>query len=105
VSWIRRCSSVSSRFIAGTLSHAQYADWLMAPKTQYTRSGDLYIAYQVVGEGPIDLLYVPSWISQVEHYWDEPSVARYFERLASFSRLILFDRRGTGLSDPVPDAP
>ena len=77
----------------------------MAPETRYARSGDLHIAYQVVGEGPIDLVYVPSWISQVEHYWEEPVVAGYFERLASFSRLILFDRRGSGLSDPVPSAP
>ncbi len=77
----------------------------MASETQYARSGELFIAYQVVGEGPIDLLYVPSWISQVEHYWDEPLIARYFNRLASFSRLILFDRRGSGLSDPVLRAP
>ena len=77
----------------------------MAPETRYARSGDLHIAYQVVGEGPIDLVYVPSWISQVEHYWAEPVVAGYFERLASFSRLIMFDRRGSGLSDPVPAAP
>jgi class 3 adenylate cyclase len=77
----------------------------VAPKTRYARSGDIYIAYQVVGEGPIDLVYVPSWISQVEHYWDEPAVARYFERMASFSRLIMFDRRGSGLSDPVPGTP
>jgi class 3 adenylate cyclase len=77
----------------------------MAPVTRYARSGDLHIAYQVVGNGPIDLVYVPSWISQVEHYWEEPSVARYFNRLASFSRLIMFDRRGSGLSDPVPKAP
>jgi len=77
----------------------------MAPETRYARSGDLHIAYQVVGEGPIDLVYVPGWISQVEQYWDEPSVKRYFDRLASFSRLIMFDRRGSGLSDPVGDAP
>ena len=77
----------------------------MAPETRYARSGELHIAYQVVGDGPIDLVYVPSWISQVEHYWDEPLVARYFNRLASFSRLIMFDRRGSGLSDPVPRAP
>jgi class 3 adenylate cyclase len=69
------------------------------------RSGDVHIAYQVVGEGAIDLIYVPTWISQVEAYWEEPSVARYFERLASFSRLIMFDRRGSGLSDPVAGAP
>ncbi len=77
----------------------------MAPETRYARSGDLHIAYQVVGTGPIDLVYVPTWISQVEHYWEEPVVARYFERLASFSRLIMFDRRGSGLSDPVVRAP
>jgi len=77
----------------------------MPPPTRYARSGDLHIAYQVVGEGPVDLLYVPSWISQVEHYWEEPAVARYFTRLASFSRLIMFDRRGSGLSDPIPHAP
>ena len=77
----------------------------MAPETRYARSGELHIAYQVVGDGPMDLIYVPSWISQVEHYWEEPMVARYFNRLASFSRLIMFDRRGSGLSDPVPSAP
>jgi class 3 adenylate cyclase len=77
----------------------------MAPETRYARSGELHIAYQVVGDGPMDLIYVPSWISQVEHYWEEPLVARYFNRLASFSRLIMFDRRGSGLSDPVPRAP
>src|ERR1700736_2165694 len=77
----------------------------MAPETRYARSGEHHIAYQVVGEGPIDVLYVPTWISQVEHYWEEPMVARYFNRIASFARLILFDRRGTGLSDPVVGAP
>lgn len=69
------------------------------PRTRYARSGDVSIAYQVVGNGPLDLVYVPGWISNVEMTWEEPSVARFFERLASFSRLILFDKRGTGLSD------
>ena len=77
----------------------------MHPETRYARSGDVHIAYQVIGDGPIDLIYVPTWISQVEHYWEEPRVARYFRRLASFSRLIMFDRRGSGLSDPVVGAP
>ena len=77
----------------------------MAPTTRYARSGEMHIAYQVVGNGPIDLVFVPSWISQVEHYWSEPIVAAYFKRLASFSRLIMFDRRGTGLSDPLERAP
>ncbi len=77
----------------------------MPPETRYARSGEMNIAYQVIGDGPIDLVYVPSWISQVEHYWEEPGVARYFNRLASFARLIMFDRRGSGLSDPVATGP
>lgn len=77
----------------------------MAPETRYARSGEVHIAYQVTGEGPIDLVWVPGWISNIDHYWTEPTVARYFNRIASFSRLILFDRRGTGVSDPVPRAP
>ena len=70
-------------------------------KTKYTRSGDIHIAYQVVGEGPLDLVYVPGWISHVELAWEEPTLARFLRRLASFSRLIAFDKRGTGLSDRV----
>ncbi|MGZ4251629.1 MAG: adenylate/guanylate cyclase domain-containing protein [Solirubrobacteraceae bacterium] len=77
----------------------------MLHETKYARSGGVHIAYQVVGHGPLDLVDVPSWISQVEHYWEEPIVARYFQRLASFSRLIMFDRRGSGLSDPVAGTP
>ena len=76
----------------------------MPPQTRFTRSGSVHIAYQVVGEGPLDLVYVPGWVSHVELAWEEPALARFLERLASFSRLILFDKRGTGLSDRVPDA-
>jgi pimeloyl-ACP methyl ester carboxylesterase len=72
------------------------------PETRYARSGDLNIAYQVVGDGPFDLVYVPGWVSNLDLMWEEPSYAGLLERLASFSRLILFDKRGTGLSDPVP---
>jgi pimeloyl-ACP methyl ester carboxylesterase len=72
-------------------------------KTQYTRSGELHIAYQVVGQGPLDLVYVPGWISHVELAWEEPTLARFLRRLASFSRLMMFDKRGTGLSDRVPN--
>jgi pimeloyl-ACP methyl ester carboxylesterase len=74
------------------------------PQTRYAKSGDVHIAYQVVGDGPLDLLLVPGAFSHVELWWDEPSVASFLRRLASFSRLILFDKRGTGLSDRVPDA-
>lgn len=73
-----------------------------APETKYAKSGSLHIAYQVVGEGPVDLIFVHGWISHIEHMWEEPSMARFLRRLASFSRLILLDKRGTGLSDPVP---
>ena len=77
----------------------------MKPETKYARSGDLNIAYQVVGQGPRDLVYIPGFVSNLEHYWDEPHNAHFMERLASFSRFIWFDKRGTGLSDrsvPVP---
>src|SRR5437588_3093195 len=78
------------------------APMAIEPVTRYARSGDVNIAYQVVGGGPIDLVYVMGWVSNLEAFWQEPSVARFFNRLASFSRLILFDKRGTGLSDRVP---
>jgi class 3 adenylate cyclase len=74
-----------------------------SPETQYAKSGGVNIAYQVVGEGPVDLVYVPGWVSHVELAWELPDLAHGFERLASFSRLILFDKRGTGMSDPVPE--
>ena len=75
----------------------------MRPETRYAKSGDIHIAYQVVGEGAIDLVLVQGWISHVEHQWEDPSLARFLERLASFSRLITFDKRGTGLSDRVAE--
>jgi pimeloyl-ACP methyl ester carboxylesterase len=68
-------------------------------EVKYARSGDVNIAYQVVGDGPLDLVYVPGFVSHLELDWDEPRSARFLERLASFSRLIRFDKRGTGLSD------
>jgi pimeloyl-ACP methyl ester carboxylesterase/DNA-binding winged helix-turn-helix (wHTH) protein len=72
------------------------------PQTMYARSGDVNIAYQVIGDAPLDLVFVMGWVSHLEYFWREPSFARFLLRLASFSRLILFDKRGTGLSDRVP---
>jgi class 3 adenylate cyclase len=72
-----------------------------AQGTRYARSGGVNIAYQVVGEGPFDLIWVPGWVSNIEASWEVPEYARFLGRLASFSRLILFDKRGTGLSDGV----
>src|SRR4029453_8165729 len=77
----------------------------MPPRPHYARSGDVNIAYQVVGAGPRALVFVPGWVSNIEVFWEEPVVVRFFERLASFSRLILFDKRGTGLSDRMTDMP
>lgn len=78
-------------------------DW-RPPVTHYARSGDVDIAYQVLGEGPIDLVFVMGWVSHLEYFWKEPRFARFLRRLAGFARLILFDKRGTGLSDRVPIA-
>ena len=74
-----------------------------APEVRYARSGEVNIAFQVAGSGPVDLLYIPGWISHLDLYWEEPTIARFLRRLGAGSRLILFDRRGTGLSDRVPD--
>ncbi len=71
---------------------------------RYARSGEVNIAYQVIGDGPLDLVFVMGWVSHLEYFWNEPSFARFLRRLASFGRLILFDKRGTGLSDAVPVA-
>jgi pimeloyl-ACP methyl ester carboxylesterase len=77
----------------------------MAVRTRYAKAPDgVSIAYQVVGDGPRDLVWVPGWVSHIEAAWEEPTLARFFERLASFSRLILFDKRGTGLSDRVAES-
>ena len=73
------------------------------PKTRYTRSADgLYIAYQAIGDGPMDVVIMPMNWSNVELHWEEPIASRFFRHLGSLGRLILFDKRGSGLSDPVP---
>lgn len=71
------------------------------PATKYARSGDVRIAYQVVGNGPLDLVFVPGFISNLDVQWESPQFVRLIKRLSSFSRLIMFDKRGTGLSDRV----
>jgi pimeloyl-ACP methyl ester carboxylesterase/DNA-binding CsgD family transcriptional regulator len=74
---------------------------LQAPQTRYARSGDVRIAYQVVGQGPIDLVFVPGFVSNLDIHWEDPGYAHLLRRLSSFTRLILLDKRGTGLSDRV----
>src|SRR3954469_3314892 len=78
---------------------------MSGPPTRYARSGDASIAYQVVGEGPIDVVLVLGFATHLELQWESPPFARFLERIASFARLIVFDKRGTGLSDPVAEAP
>src|SRR5688572_7178681 len=74
----------------------------MRPETRYAKSGNIHIAYQVLGEGSPDLLFASSYTGHLDFGWEFPPWARYLRRLASFSRLIIFDRRGTGLSDRAP---
>jgi class 3 adenylate cyclase len=75
------------------------------PVTRYAKSGDVHVAYQVFGSGPIDLVIVPGFVSHIEHHWDHPDLARWLLRLASFARVAMFDKRGTGLSDHVSELP
>src|SRR5687768_17674717 len=75
----------------------------MQPQTRFALSGDVNIAYQVIGEGPLDLVFVMGWVSNIDEFWTEPMWAGFLQRLAKFSRLIVFDKRGTGLSDRVDD--
>lgn len=72
---------------------------MQRPRTKYAKSGTVNVAYQVFGSGDVDIVYVPGWISDVEAAWDEPQFARFLERMGSFARVIMFDKRGTGLSD------
>src|SRR5262249_25210709 len=72
----------------------------MQPSTHHAKSGDVHIAYQVFGEGP-DLVMAPGFVSHIENYWDEPRLARWLSKLGGFCRVVLFDKRGTGLSHRV----
>lgn len=75
----------------------------MAPPTRYAVADDVHIAYQTFGNGPLDVLFVPGFVSNVDLWWEEPAAAHFFDRLATFSRVILFDKRGTGQSDRVAE--
>jgi pimeloyl-ACP methyl ester carboxylesterase len=73
----------------------------MVPETRYAVVDGVHVAYQVLGDGPLDLVFVTSWVSHVEVQWEEPLIAAFLNQLASFGRLVLFDKRGMGMSDPV----
>src|SRR5216683_5774457 len=74
------------------------------PETRYTKSGRYHIAYQVFGDGPFDLVMIPGFMSHLEMWWEQPITARGLRRISSFARVIIFDKRGTGMSDRVSDA-
>jgi class 3 adenylate cyclase len=85
-------------------ARADRADWpaVATPRTRYAKTDDgAQIAYQVVGDGPLDLIFIPWWWNHLESQWDDPLIAHFLDRLAGFARLILFDMRGIGLSDPA----
>src|SRR5918999_1222168 len=77
---------------------------VMTPRIRYAKSGNFHIAYSTLGNGPVDLVVVPQWFSNVDLEREFAPLARFNDRLASFGRVILFDKRGVGLSDPVPSA-
>ena len=77
----------------------------MVPVTRYAKSGEVHVAYQLFGEGPANIVYIPGFTCHVEHYWDEPGMARWLIRLGGFARVVMFDKRGTGLSDRVEALP
>ena len=93
------------RLFAGSRGTRLGVGSMPAPQTRYAKSGDVNVAYQVVGEGPIDLLFAPGFVSHVDLYWADPMLTSFMRRLASFSRLIIFDKPGTGASDPVASVP
>ncbi|MDH3639229.1 MAG: adenylate/guanylate cyclase domain-containing protein [Gammaproteobacteria bacterium] len=74
----------------------------MRPHTEYAKSPEGYVAYQIFGDGPLNIVVVTNWMTNLDVMWEEPSLARYLDRLASFARVVCFDKRGTGVSDPVP---
>src|SRR5436305_1216121 len=99
---IYRKLGISSRAELVALTRDTQAETLRAdmPVTRYARAGDLSIAYQVIGEGPHDIVLIPGLASHIEILWEQPQWRRFVARIAKLGRLIVFDKRGTGLSDP-----
>ena len=103
--WLGRRAASSKRRISrknpqGALNSG-VGDAMKPPKTQYARSGDFSIAYQVVGDGPLDLVHIPGLVSHLDHAWTHPKYERFMRLLSSFARVIVYDKRGTGPIRPV----
>ena len=78
---------------------------MAVPTTRYAKSEGIHVAYQEFGDGPVNLVFVPGFVSHIEHYWTHPSAVRWLDRLGSFAQVVMFDKCGTGLSDRVADLP
>ena len=78
---------------------------MTTPTTRYAKSDGVHIAYQVFGDEPTDLVFVPGFVPHIDNYWTHPNVARWLDRLGSFARVVMLGKRGTGLSDRVGDLP
>lgn len=91
-----------SRMLAGSRIRETHRAMLGVPESRYASAGEVSLAYQMVGDGPSDVVFIPDWFNHVEAQWEEPRSEHFLRRLAALGRLILFDKRGTGLSDPVP---
>jgi class 3 adenylate cyclase/pimeloyl-ACP methyl ester carboxylesterase len=96
--------AVAPRWILAVICQMTQACAVNVPDVHYARNGDIALAYQVVGDGPFDLVYAPQWISNLEIIWENPLYVRFLEALARFSRLVILDPRGTGLSDRLSQA-
>jgi serine/threonine protein kinase/DNA-binding winged helix-turn-helix (wHTH) protein len=95
-------SAQAPSHVQSPIASGRLAEKPEIPEIHYAKSGNVNIAYQVIGDAPLDIVFVMGWVSHLEYFWSEPSFARFLRRLASFARVILFDKRGTGLSDHVP---
>ncbi|MEE9247072.1 MAG: alpha/beta fold hydrolase [Dehalococcoidia bacterium] len=89
----------------GVKTESKTPEIVCIPRTRYAKSGDVHIAFQVFGEGPVDVVMAPGFVSHIENYWTEPRFARWLERLGQGCRVVMFDKRGTGLSDHVNELP
>ena len=104
--WIETLPRRGYRFVGPvSRTNSASAGLRMQPITRYAKSGEVHIAYQMFGEGPIDVVLAPPFVSNVEHWWDEPDIARWLLRLGGHARVVMFDKRGTGMSDRVTELP
>lgn len=101
---VRLLSLDHDRFVSASIGHSE-ARLISPPITQYAKSEGVHIAYQEFGDGPVNIVFVPGFVSHIDNYWSHPEFATWLERLGSFARVAMFDKRGTGMSDRVPQLP